>query len=61
MAQDAIVSEISRYTDPTGQASFVHHRRKFPSQTRRLRKGKLNVGSFDQNIGSLGQNVGSFD
>ena len=30
--QDAIVSEITRHTSPTGQSAFIHHRRQFPQK-----------------------------
>ena len=29
LAQEAIVSEITRQTNPTGKAALVHHRRRF--------------------------------
>ena len=37
--QDAIVSEITRHTSPTGQSAFVHHRRQFSQKLQH--KGQL--------------------
>ena len=39
--QDAIVSEITRHTSPTGQSAFIHHRRQFPQKLQQ--KGNLPI------------------
>ena len=38
LAQEAIVSEITRQTNPTGKSALVHHRRKFLQSLQKPRK-----------------------
>ena len=40
--QDAIVSEITRHTSPSGQSAFIHHRRQFPQKLQQ-QKGNLPI------------------
>ena len=54
--QDAIVSEITRHTSPTGQSAFVHHRRQFSQKLQH--KGQFNYQSSlsDESASQLARN-----